>query len=253
MTRRTIILTALAACVLCVLPVLPARASAPGIAVASNFQRPARALARAFEVSSGQRIALSFGSTGRHYAQILHGAPFAAFLAADAKRPRKLEAAGKIVPGSRFTYAIGRLVLFSPRPGYVDAQGAILKNGTFKRLAIANPRLAPYGRAAKETLQKLGLWEALAPRLVRGENIGQTYQFIISGAAELGFAAASQAARPGAPAKGSLWRVPENLHAPIIQQAVLLRDDKTARAFLAFLRSPRGRAIIASYGYATPK
>ncbi len=223
------------------------------IAVASNFQLPARALARAFDAPGGAGVLFVFGATGRHYAQILHGAPFDAFLAADAARPERLEKAGRAVLGSRFTYALGRLVLWSPRPGLVDENGAVLRGKAFRHLAIANPRLAPYGLAARETLRRLGLWRRLRPRLVRGENIGQTFQFVKSGAAELGFVAASQIARPGTRPGGSLWRVPPELYPPVRQQAVLIRENAVARAFLRFLRSARGRAIIASYGYALPE
>ena len=250
MIHRAVMLALLLAAAL---PARPGATAEARIAVASNFQNTARALLRAFGQSGGQHILLSFGSTGRHFAQIMHGAPYDAFLAAGSIRPRKLEASGRIVPGSRFTYAIGRLVLYSPLPGFVDREGEILKSVRFERLAIANPRLAPYGRAAMQTLGKLGLWRTLAPRLVRGENIGQAFQFVKSGAARLGFVAASQIVRPGASAPGSLWRVPQSLHDPINQQAVLLRPAPAARAFLAFLRSARGRAIIAAHGYALPE
>ena len=219
------------------------------IAVASNFSDAARALAARFEARRGERISLVLGSTGKLYAQIRHGAPFAAFLAADAERPRLLERQGLARPGSRFTYAVGRLVLWSPRPGYVDPRGEVLAKGDFRHLAIANPRLAPYGRAARQVLEGLGLWTALQDRLVRGENVGQAFQFVRSGNAELGLVALSQARRAGG---GSYWQPPAGSHAPIEQQAVRLTDAPAARAFLAFLRSDEGRGLIHSFGYATP-
>jgi molybdate transport system substrate-binding protein len=156
------------------------------------------------------------------------------------------------VPDSRFTYALGRLVLWSPEPGYVDPEGAVLEGGGFRHLAIANPRLAPYGKAAQEVLQARGLWERLGPRLVRGENIGQAYQFVSSGNAALGFVAWSQLPRPGQPPWGSLWKVPQALYTPIQQQALLLRDRPVARSFLAFVRSEPALKIIRDYGYDLP-
>ncbi|MDF1566026.1 MAG: molybdate ABC transporter substrate-binding protein [Deltaproteobacteria bacterium] len=219
------------------------------IAVASNFAGPARELAARFEAKQGVRVLLAFGSTGKHAAQIEHGAPFALFLAADAERPRRLEASGRAVAGTRATYALGRLVLWSPEPGRVDATGEVLARGEFERLAIANPRLAPYGRAAREALEALGLWERLAPRTVRGENIAQAHQFVESGNAELGLVAASQVLRPGREAPGSSWEVPARLHGPIEQQAVLLEDTPAARAFLAFLLGEEAGEIIQRWGY----
>ncbi len=219
------------------------------VAVASNFTDAARALAARFQRHSGQQVTLVFGSTGKHYAQILHGAPFAAFLAADSERPRRLEQTGTARPGSRFTYAIGRLVLWSPRAGFVDGRGRVLAEGHFKHLAVADPRLAPYGRAARQVLEHRGLWQTLQGRLVRGGNVGQAFQFVRSGNAELGLVALSQARRAR---RGSLWEPPQKEYDPIVQQAVLLRDDATARAFLAFLRSDEGRALIRSFGYGTP-
>jgi molybdate transport system substrate-binding protein len=191
------------------------------------------------------------GSTGKHYAQIRNGAPFDAFFAADADRPMRLEQEVRIVPGSRFTYAIGQLVLWSPDAGLVDPGGAVLQSDRFRHLAIANPDLAPYGAAARSVLQALGLWDALAPKLVRGENIGQTFQFVISGNAELGFVARSQLEAPGRAPAGSSWPPPRDLYPPIEQQAVLLRDSPASRAFLAFMRA-RARAIVRAYGYDSP-
>ena len=222
------------------------------VAVASNFAPAVRQLASRFEKETGHQVKLSFGSTGKQYAQILHGAPFHAWFAADAYRPMRLEEAGRIVPGSRFTYARGRLVLWSPQLGLVDDEGEVLRRGDFRHLALANPRLAPYGLAARQVLEKLGLWQILQNRLVRGENIGQTYQFVKTGNAELGLVAASQVLDRSRTEKGSFWLLPADLHGPIEQQAVLLRDEEAARAFLAFAASEAGRAIIRANGYEVP-
>jgi molybdate transport system substrate-binding protein len=222
------------------------------VAVASNFQPAMLALNQQFESGSDHRLTLIFGATGKHYAQIVNGAPFDVFLAADAERPRRLEQESLAVAGTRFTYALGKLVLWSPRSGYVDAQGRVLEHSDFRHLAIANPRLAPYGLAARQVLQALGLWQRLNERLVQGENIGQAYQFVESGNAELGFLAWSQVQGPNVPATGSLWLVPQQLYQPIEQQAVLLRDTAAGRALLRFLRSPQALKIIADHGYAVP-
>lgn len=222
------------------------------VAVASNFAPVARRLAAQFEADTHHRVVLALGSTGKHAAQILHGAPFDVFLAADRARPRRLEQAGLTVPGSRFTYALGRLALWSPRPGLVDDQGAVLRRLGAYRLAIANPRLAPYGRAARQVLQALGLWRPLQGRMIRGENIAQAFQFVNSGNAELGLVAWSQLQAPGVRGRGSYWRVPERLYAPIEQQAVQLRPKAAAAAFLRYLRGPRARALIGRFGYGLP-
>jgi molybdate transport system substrate-binding protein len=239
----------------------PLRAAEVHVAVAANFTAPLAEIGKAFEASSGYRLVVSSGSTGKLVAQIDNGAPFEVLLAADAERPALLEKNGEAVAGSRFTYARGRLVLWSPDPGRVDAAGKVLAAGRFRHLAIANPQLAPYGAAAQQTLTGLGLWEKLAPLLVQGEDIGQTYQFVASGAAELGFVALSQvrAAETGAGAagqpKGSPWIVPESRYQPIDQQAVLLTRGSAspaARAFLEFLRGQPARAVIERYGYGLP-
>ena len=224
------------------------------VAVASNFTSPMRALVSIFEYQTGQRITLVTGSTGRHYAQILNGAPFDVFFAADSLHPARLENDGLAVADSRFTYAQGRLVLWSPMPGYVDSRGEILTSGRFEHLAIANPKLAPYGSAAQKVLEQLHLWQSLQPQLVRGENISQAFQFVKTGAAELGFVALSQIAlsriqQPGRAVTGSYWLVPQNLHAPIAQQAVILKPSATASAFMDFVRSPAATEILHSYGY----
>lgn len=222
------------------------------VAAASNVTGAARALAERFEADTGHEVVLAFGSTGKHYAQIHNGAPFHAFLAADTERPRRLEEEGAAIAGSRFTYARGALVLWSPEPGLVDNEGRVLEEGSYRYLAIANPRLAPYGRAARQVLEARGLWASTQGRRVMGENIAQAFQFVRTGNAELGFVAASQLKAMNAPGKGSGWRVPQSLHDPIDQQAVLIEDDQAARDFLAFLRSEPGRAIFREFGYEVP-
>lgn len=222
------------------------------VAVASNFIAPMRSVAAAFERTSGHRVRLAFGATGKFYAQIRNGAPFDVLLAADDTTPAKLEREGLAVAGSRFTYATGRLALWSAKPGFVDAEGAVLEQGRFRRLAIANPRLAPYGAAAVETLDGLELLARLRPRLVQGENIAQTFQFVASGNAELGFVAVSQVFVDGRLARGSAWVVPQALHAPIRQDAVILargRDNPAARALIRYMKQDTARGIIRAYGY----
>lgn len=222
------------------------------VAVASNFRPALAAAAERFQRSSGHEVVLIPGSTGKHYAQIVNGAPFDAFFAADAERPRRLEEERRSVPGSRFTYAIGRLVLWSPDADRVDPAGDVLKSDAFRHLAIANPELAPYGAAARSVLQALGQWETLGPKLVRGENIAQTFQFVISGNAQLGFVARSQLEAPGQAFGGSSWLPPQELYAPIEQQAVLLRETPAARSFMTFMRGEEARAIVRAYGYDSP-
>jgi molybdate transport system substrate-binding protein len=231
---------------------VPVGADELRIAVASNFAGAAREIASRFEQESGHRVVVASGATGKHYAQIINGAPFDVFLAADAERPELLESSGVALAGSRFTYALGELVLWSPRSGYVDTDGQVLETGDFRRLAIANPKIAPYGRAAREVLTAAGLWEALQPRLVRGENIAQTFQFVGSGNAELGFVARSQVQRPGSVIDGSRWAVPQSLYAPIVQQAVLLAENDAARAFARYLQGVEARKIIRDFGYGLP-
>ncbi len=222
------------------------------IAVASNFADVMGELAKRFEQRNEHNVTLVLGSTGKHYAQITHGAPFHAFFAADARRPRLLEEAGIAITGSRFTYAIGKLVLWSTRPGYVDPAGKVLAHGNFRFLALANPKLAPYGVAAREVLAGRNLWEPLQGRLVRGENIGQTFQFVRTGNAELGFVAWSQVQQPGRPGEGSWWAIPQDLYTPIEQQAILLKNTVPARDFLTFVRGEEAREIIRVHGYDTP-
>lgn len=226
-----------------------ARADELTIAVASNFLRPMTELAERFEAQTGHRVRIAGGSTGSHYAQIQSGAPYDLFFAADAERPKRLEQAGRISPDDRFTYAVGRLVLWSPRPGYVDGAGRVLEEGTFRHLAIANPALAPYGAAAKDVLEARGLWNTLQRRLVRGQDIGQTFSFVHSGAVELGFVAYAQILSEKGAVRGSWWLVPSSLHGPIEQQGVLLRESEAARAFVEFVKSDDAKALIARYGY----
>lgn len=229
--------------------VAPALADDVRVAVATNFADAMAALASAFEAQSEHSVLVSAGSTGSHYAQIRNGAPFEAFFAADAERPAMLEREGLALAGSRFRYAVGRLVLWSAQAGYVDADGGVLATGQYRHLAIANPRLAPYGAAARDVLRARGLWANVQTRLVQGQDIGQTYSFVATGNAELGFVALAQIERPGSQPAGSYWVVPESLHEPIEQYAVLLRDTPGARAFVAFVQTEAARAIIRNYGY----
>lgn len=226
-----------------------AAAAGTQVAVAANFAEPAKEIATAFKAATGHNATLSFGSSGQFYAQMTHGAPFEVFLSADADRPKKAEQDGLGVARTRFTYAVGRLVLYSRTPGLVDAKGAVLKGGSFGKLAIADPVAAPYGAAAVATMTKLGVYDGLKPKVVTGTSITQAYQFVETGAADLGFVAYSQVINvPG----GSRWLVPASYHAPIDQQAILLhtgQNNPAAKAFLAFLKTPTATAIIKKYGY----
>ena len=226
----------------------PALAADTQVAVAANFTEPAKEIAAAFTAATGHKAILSFGSSGQFYAQIAHGAPYEVFLSADAERPKKAEQDGLGAPNTRFTYALGKLTLFSKTPGLADG-GKILKSGGFAKLAIADPTSAPYGAAAIQTLQKLGVYEAVKPKVVTGSSITQTYQFVATGAADLGFVALSQVINePG----GSRWLVPQADYAPIDQQAILLfagQKNPAAAAFMKFLKSPQALAIIKRYGY----
>ncbi|OZI28623.1 molybdate ABC transporter substrate-binding protein [Bordetella genomosp. 7] len=222
------------------------------VAVAANFTAPMQALSQAFERDTGHRAVAAYGATGQFYAQIRHGAPFEVFLAADQERPARLEAEGLIVPGSRFTYAVGSLVLWSAQPDLVDDRGAVLAQNGFRHLAIANPKAAPYGVAAMQVLHNLGLVPAVASRIVEGQSIAQAYQFVASGNAELGFLALSQVYKDGKLTAGSAWIVPPSLHEPIRQDAVILArgaSNPAARAFVDFLKSPRAAEVIRSFGY----
>jgi molybdate transport system substrate-binding protein len=229
-----------------------AQAAEVSVAVAANFTAPMQKIAAAFEQDTGHKAILAFGSTGKFYAQIKNGAPFQVLLSADDETPARLEREGLGVSGTRFTYAIGRLVLWSRQPGLVDDKGEVLRTGKFERIALADPKLAPYGAAAVEVLNGLGLMSSLAPKFVQGENIGQTYQFVATGNAELGFVALSQVFAEGKLTQGSAWMIPAGLHAPIRQDAVVLspgKDNAAAAALMAYLRNDRARAIIRSFGY----
>jgi len=230
----------------------PAPAAEVRVAVAANFVGTLDRLGKTFQAGSGNTLLVSSGSTAKLYAQIRNGAPYDVLLAADAEHPQRLEQEGLAVAGSRFTYARGQLALWSRDPGRVDAEAKVLRTSDFRHLAIANPSIAPYGAAAQQTLQHLGLWETLTPHLVRGEDIGQAFQFVQSGNAELGFVALAQIRQLKPDARGSYWLVPAKLYAPIEQQAVLLTrasDNAAARAFLTFLRSRQARELIQADGY----
>ncbi len=222
------------------------------VAVAANFAEPIKAIAAVLEKTTGHTLKISVGATGGLYAQIRNGAPFDAMLAADSKTPAQLEADGLAQPGSRFTYATGKLVLWSADPNRVDAQGAVLKTGSFRKLAIANPKTAPYGAASIEVMDQLGLSAVLKPKLVQGESIGQTYNFAFTGNAEVAFVAMSQVLEGGRLKGGSMWVVPQNLYAPIRQDAVLLKraaHNEAALALMRLLKSPNIKDLIRSYGY----
>ena len=236
---------------LCLVIALSARADVLRIAVASNFEATLEDLADAFEQRHDIDVQRSPGSTGRHFAQICHGAPFDLFFAADMERPRLLEEQGRIVEGTRFTYALGKLVLWSPDPERITGKDS-LNGADYRHLAIANPKLAPYGKAALDVLENFGLADELRSRLVMGSNIGQTAQFVHTGAAEMGFVALSQIQRPGKELSGSSWLPPDESYSPIIQQAVVLKESAAARAFIAFLATEEALEIIASYGYGVP-
>lgn len=232
----------------------PAWSDEVAVAVAANFIEPAKGIAAAFEAETGHHVTVSAASTGKLYAQITHGAPFDVFLAADSQAPAKLEEHGFAVAGTRFTYAVGQLVLWSrdPRLDLNDGE-AVLRSGGFAHLALANPRTAPYGAAAMAVLQRMGLEHALAGRLVRAEDVGQAFQFAATRNAELAFVALSQTSHAGTGLGGSVWRVPSNWYTPINQEAVLLvraRQSAAARAFLAYLRGPTGAAMVERFGYA---
>lgn len=230
-----------------------AHAETISVAVASNFTAPMQKIAAQFEKDTGHKAELSFGATGKFYAQISNGAPFGILLAADDKTPAKIAQEGKGDAASRFTYSIGKLVLWSKQDGYVDANGEVLKTGKFQHVAIANPKLAPYGLAAEQTLTKLNLLDAIKPKFVQGENMGQTYQFAATGNAELGFVALSQVMEDGKIKAGSAWVVPAQMHEPIRQDAIVLnnaKDNVAAKALMDYLKGDKARAIISAYGYA---
>ncbi|MBF7143919.1 MULTISPECIES: molybdate ABC transporter substrate-binding protein [Pseudomonas] len=225
------------------------------VAVAANFTAPLQAIAAAFEQDTGHHVVASPGATGQLYAQINNGAPYEVFLSADDTTPAKLESEGATVKGSRFTYAIGTLALWSPKDGYVDNKGEVLKGNTYQHLAIANPKTAPYGLAATQVLDRLKLTQATQSKRVEGQNITQAFQFVQTGNAELGFVALSQVYKDGKITSGSAWQVPHTLYDPIRQDAVMLnkgKDNAAAKAFVEYLRGAKAAGVIRSYGYALP-
>jgi len=221
------------------------------VAVAANFTDATRDIVPLFEKATGHKVKVSFGSTGKLYAQIEHGAPFQVFLAADSKRPIKAEKQNLAVSGTRFTYAMGKLSLWSSKADAFKDGEAFLKKGNFNHAALANPKTAPYGLAAQQVMEHLGVWKPLQAKLVRGDSIAQTFQFTATGNAEVGFVASSQV-KAWKKSKGTEWEIPQSYYAPIEQQAVLLKkgsDNSAAKAFLEFLKSPEAQAVITSYGY----
>jgi molybdate transport system substrate-binding protein len=227
-----------------------ASAATCNVAVAANFTEPAKEITQLFESRTGHKVMLSFGATGQFYTQMTQAAPFEAFLSADENTPKRLVDGGLAVADSLFTYAVGKLVLFSGQPGLVSGEQT-LRNPKFTKMAIANPVTAPYGAAAVETMKALGVYEALSGKIVQGNDIAQTFQFVDTGNAEVGFVALSQVImREG----GSRWIVPANLYRPIRQDAVLLRSgagNEAAKGFLAFLKGPEANTVIEKFGYTT--
>lgn len=222
------------------------------VAVAANFAGPLAKIGEGFAAATGHTLKVSSGATGKFHAQIVAGAPFEVLIAADDETPKKLVAQGHAVTGTAFTYAIGRLVLWSAQPGVVDNQGAVLASGRFAHLAIANPKIAPYGAGGLEVIKARGLTEAIAPKLVTAESIAQAYQYAATGNAELAFVALSQVAVPGKPVVGSYWLVPSTLYSEIRQDAVLLKageKNPAATALLAYLKGDAAKAVIRDYGY----
>jgi len=221
------------------------------VAVAANFVPPFREIAIEFETATGHNVRVAAGSSGNFYSQVKNGAPFDVFFSADMERPKLLEDEGLGVKDSRFTYAIGRLVLWSPSLNLMKGEET-LRSKQFTRLAIANPKTAPYGLAAVQAMHKLDLWESLQPKMVMGENLGQTMGFIESGNADLGFVALSQVLDPKIKGHGNHWDVPNHLHEPIKQDVILLtkgKDNPAARALMAFMSGPQAKTIIERYGY----
>ncbi|WP_175857984.1 molybdate ABC transporter substrate-binding protein [Burkholderia anthina] len=242
---RTLPLILFAACSL-------ADAAEVNVAVAANFTGPMERIAPEFEKATGHKALIAYGTVGKFYAQIKNGAPFDVLVSADDETPIRLEKDGLAVPESRFTYAVGKLVLWSAKPGFVDDKGDVLKHGDFRHLAIGNPKVAVYGAAAVETMTKLGVYTPLESKLVLGENIAQAYQFVATGNAELGFVALSQIYKDGQFAPGSHWMVPPNLYPLLKQDAVLLNRGKgnpAADALLAYLKSEAAKRVIRTYGY----
>jgi molybdate transport system substrate-binding protein len=231
------------------------RAEEAVLAVAANFSAPMQQIALLFQKDTGHKIKLSFGASGAIYAQIKNGAPFHVFLSADQSTPQKLASEGLAVPNSRFTYATGQLALWNKQKDLVDGNGQILKSNSIQRVAVANPKLAPYGAAALETMTSLGLLSDLQPKLVQGDNISQTYQFVFTQNAPIGFVALSQIYANGTMTAGSAWIVPTHLYKPIEQDAILLQkglDNAAAKALMLYLKGEKARQVIRSYGYLVP-
>jgi molybdate transport system substrate-binding protein len=234
-----------------------AKAEEVTVAVAANFAAPMQKIAQAFEQDTGHKALLAFGATGKFYAQIKNGAPFSVLLSADDETPARLEKEGVAIAGTRFTYAIGRLALWSKNPLLVDDKGQVLlSNATdknsFKKIAIADPKLAPYGAAAIEVLGRMDALAKLTPKLVQGDSIGQAFQFVMTENAELGFVALSQILIGGRITQGSVWVVSQNLYTPLRQDAVLLplgENNAAALALMKYMRTDRAQAIIRAYGY----
>lgn len=226
------------------------------VAVTANFTAPMQKIAAEFEKDTGHKAALAFGTVGKFFAQMKAGAPFEVLVSADRETPDALVKEGLAVGEARFTYAVGKLALWSATPDAVDGKGEILRTGSFRHLALANPKLAVYGAAGQAAMKKLGVWDAIEPKLVTGENIAQAYQFVASGNAELGFVAYSQIIGPdGKVAKGSVWMVPSDLYPQLAQDVILLapgKDSAAAKALVDYLRSAKARAVILSYGYDLP-
>ena len=222
------------------------------VAVASNFSEAARSLIVEFQVSTGRKIVPIFGSTGKLFAQIRNGAPFHAFLAADRRRPELLEQEGDGIAGTRFCYAVGQIALWSPS-ALAPPGPSTLKDAMFRHLAIANPKLAPYGAAARQTLVWLGAWAQIQPKLVFGENIAQTFHFVENGSADFGIVAYPQLqGRLGSNEEAEFWLIPTTSHDPIEQEAILLRESPVARSFLDYLKGESARQIVLEHGYLVP-
>jgi molybdate transport system substrate-binding protein len=252
MVFKTFILRLVLILGICLSLTTPSFADSARIAVASNFAPAMKQLKQIFESQSPHRIKLAFGSTGKQYAQILHGAPFDAFFAADTRRPALLQESGHIIKGSRFTYALGHLVLWSPDKTMVKPSIDSLDNDQIKFIAIANPKLAPYGLAAKETLEQFKRYQTFKSKFVYGENISQTYQFVASGNAQIGLIALSLLKQPNKPMTGSYWVIPQEHYPPIAQQAVRLTNNTAAFEFIKFVQSAPAKRIIHDYGYSLP-
>ncbi len=242
--------------VLCGLVTAPVHAAEVSVAVASDFAAPMERIAALFQKESGHTVKVSLGASGKLYTQIKAGAPFDVFLSADEEQPKLLLQEGLAVGGSRFVYATGRLVLWSTQSGLVDDKGSVLNKGNFNRLAIANPRFSPYGVAAKETLGKLTMWNAIQEKLDREDDVTQAYQLAATEKVDLALIALSQVMRDGKVIEGSWWVVPSELHKPIRQSAVLLsraKDQAAAKAFLDFLKGKKAMAVMRGFGYELPQ